>query len=230
MLKSNEELCFLIQQGKNEYLEELISQNEKLLYSLINRFKVPYNEKEDVFTCAKIGLIKAAQNYKSEYNTVFSTYAVSLILGEIKKYFRDNSSLHVSRGFKELFSRCVKAQEILENELQKSVSLKEIAEYLNESFEDILMAYESHFSSLSLDAPFDEDDNCLGDIIPSKNNQEMMELNMALSTLNKKEQLIIKLRYFDGLTQQEVASRLFISQVQISRLEKKILEKLKVNM
>lgn len=231
MSKTNEELCSLAQNGDEKAMYELIDQNQKLIYSLLNKFKISLMEREDVYSCAKLGLIKAIQNYDNSKGTMFSTYAVPMILGEIKRYFRDNQALHVSRSFRKLYVRCLKKQEELESKYQRNVSLNEIAEILDVSFEDILMAYESHFNNLSLDAPIrNDDDNSLGDIISINDDEIKRDLNLALSTLNKKEQLIIRMRYFDGLTQQEVASRLFVSQVQVSRLEKMILEKLRIKM
>lgn len=230
MQKSNEKLCEEIQNHSAAALEALVNQNTKLIYSLMNRFNYNQDEKEDLFSCAKIGLIKASQNFNPSFNCLFSTYAVPLILGEIKKYFRDNSSLHVSRSYKDLYREIMKANEVLESKNQKSVSLDEIAEYLSVSYEDVLYAYEAHYVNASLDTPLtNEDDLCLMDTIANKdNNEDSYALKLALEKLDKRERLIIELRYFDGYTQEEVAQRLFLSQVQISRLEKKILEKLKV--
>lgn len=229
MEKTNEQLCKEIQANKASSLEILIKQNANLIYSLMKRFNYSIDEKDDIFSCAKYGLIKASKNFNSSFNCVFTTYAVPLILGEIKKYFRDNSSLHVSRGYKDLYKEILKAQEILEKD-NKIVSLQEISNYLNVSYEDVLLSYEAHYSISSLDASIGEDDICLGDMISSEDNLiDNCSLNLALQKLDKKERLLIQLRYFDGYTQNEVAQRLFISQVQVSRLEKKILEKLKIN-
>lgn len=229
MEKTNEQLCKEIQANKASSLEILIKQNTNLIYSLMKRFSYSIDEKDDIFSCAKYGLIKASKNFNSSFNCVFTTYAVPLILGEIKKYFRDNASLHVSRGYKDLYKEILKAQEILEKD-NKIVSLQEISDYLNVSYEDVLLSYEAHYSISSLDASIGEDDICLGDMISSEDNLiDNCSLNLALQKLDKKERLLIQLRYFDGYTQNEVAQRLFISQVQVSRLEKKILEKLKIN-
>ncbi len=230
MEKTNEQLCKEIQENNSLSLELLIKQNTNLIYSLMKRFSYSSDEKEDIFSCAKYGLIKASKNFNTSFNCVFTTYAVPLILGEIKKYFRDNSSLHISRSYKDLYKDILRTQEILEKNNQKSVSLQEISNYLNVSYEDVLLSYEAHYSTSSLDASIGEDDLCLGDLVSSEENLlEDCSLNLALQKLDKKERLLIQLRYFDGYTQQEVAQRLFISQVQVSRLEKKILEKLKIN-
>lgn len=231
MYSNNEEICKCIQNNDPLAFQELLNRNLKLLYSLLNRFKYSKNEKEDLFSCAKIGLFKAAQNFDTTLGNQFTTYAVPLILGEIRKYFRDNFQVHVSRSYRELYSQCLKTQEELETSLQRNVSLQEISRKMEVSFEDVLIAYESHFNSLSLDAPLNDDDsNSLSDIIAKEDESVKNELNIALSSLSSKERLIIEMRYFEGYTQQEVAARFFISQVQISRIEKKILEKLKINM
>lgn len=226
---SNEKLCEEIRSGSNAALEQLVARNTNLLYSLMKRFRYETGEKEDLFSCAKIGLIKAAKNFDPSFQCQFSTYAVPLILGEIKKYFRDNSALHVARSYKDLYRIVLKAQEALEIEHQRSVSLYEVADYLNLSPEEVLFAYESHASSASLDAPLKEDEDlCLSDTIGKPDNSEIVrDLKLAMEKLDKRERLIIELRYFEGFTQEEIARRLFLSQVQISRLEKKILEKLK---
>lgn len=228
MKKSNEKLCEEIQNNSSSALLELINQNSKLIYSLMNRFYYKQSEKEDLFSCAKIGLIKASQNFKPSFNCVFTTYAVPLILGEIKKYFRNNYSLHVSRSYQDLYCLIVKAQEELETKTQKNISLKDISEYLKVSFVDVLIAYESHYSLTSIDSPLVDDDSlCLLDTLKCEENNDL-SLKLALEKLTKREQMIIELRYYQGYTQEEVAKRLFISQVQISRLEKQILEKLRV--
>lgn len=230
MSKSNEKLCEEIQNNSPKALEQLISQNTKLIYSLMNRFKYNKYEKEDLFSCAKIGLIKASKNFNTSFNCLFSTYAVPLILGEIKKYFRENSSLHISRSIKDLYREINKAQEILESEKQREITLQEIASFLNVSLEDVLIAYEANNQVCSLDSYLNNDESIsLMDTISCNDNHEIKrDLSLAIDKLDKKERIIIELRYFQGYTQFEVAQRLYMSQVQISRLEKKILEKLKV--
>ncbi len=230
MSKSNEKLCDEIQNGNLGSLEILLQQNTKLIYSLMNRFRYNKYEKEDLFSCAKLGLIKASKNFNKSFNCLFSTYAVPLILGEIKRYFRENSSLHISRSIKDLYREINKAQEILEAKNQKEATLQEISEYLNVSLEDILISCEANNQISSLDSYLNSDESiCLMDTISSEDNLEIKrDLSLALEKLDKKERLIIELRYFQGFSQTEVANRLFLSQVQVSRLEKKILEKLKV--
>lgn len=230
MLKSNEKLCEEIQNNSSSSLKQLIDQNTKLIYSLMNKFHYSQDEKEDLFSCAKIGLIKASKNFNFSYNCLFSTYAVPLILGEIKKYFRDSNSLHISRGYKDLYREIMKAQEFLESKNQREISLKEISDYLGVSLEDVLLSYEANSQVLSFDSPIIGDDNLrLIDVVSSDDSvEDSRDLRLALEKLDKKERLIIELRYFEGFTQDEVAKRLFMSQVQVSRMEKRVLSKLKV--
>ena len=128
MNKSNEILCKEIKEGNIESINELVNNNEKLIYSLMNRFRYEKFDKEDLFSCSKYALIKAAYNFDESYGCLFSTYAVPLILGEIKKYFRDNSLLHVTRSNKDLYRLISKTQERMEMNLGRSVSLYEISE------------------------------------------------------------------------------------------------------
>lgn len=228
MNRSNEILCKEIQSGNKNAINELVNNNEKLIYSLMNRFRYEKYDKEDLFSCSKYALIKAAYNFDNKYGCLFSTYAVPLILGEIKKYFRDNSLLHVTRSNKDLYRLISKTQENMEMDLGRSVSLYEISEELNISVEDLLFAYESHAPVVSLDSSLnDEDSNSLMDVIASDYQIINQDLKFALEKLDDKEKLIIQLRYYDGLTQEQVAQRLYLSQVQISRLEKRILKKIK---
>lgn len=225
----NEKLCEQIQDHSAQAIEQLYQQNLRLIYSLMHRFRVDHNEWEDVLSCAKIGLIRAAQNFRPEFDCQFSTYAVPVILGEIRKFFREVSSLHVARSVRDTFRRIVLCQEELEARLQRNVSLQEVASELGLSQEEVLFAYESHCSQASLDAPMnEEEDLCLMDTLSDTSQEDLKrDLRLALGQLDKRERLVIQLRYFEGFTQEEVAQRLFVSQVQISRIEKKVLEKLK---
>ena len=153
-----------------------------------------------------------------------------IILGEIKRHFRDSSLLRISRSKKELFLKINKAIDDLENKLFRSPSIEEISEYINESKEDIIEALDSNNLVYRLDESIsDDNENSMLNNVEDKSLSifDQTSLNLALEKLDKKERLIIQLRYYDGLSQQEVSERLNYSQVQVSRLENKILEKLK---
>ena len=163
--------------------------------------------------------------YDSSYNTEFSTYAVPLILGEIKKYFRDNNLISISRTILENHKKIV---DLEKQNIEKSPSIEEISLKLNLSKEEVIEALEANTFCYSLDSPIDDsNDITLLDTFSSNEIKKDMDLILALDKLTSKEKLIINLRYYDGLSQNEVASRLHVNQVYISRIEKKILEKLK---
>lgn len=217
------------QEGDEESFNEVFASNQLLIYSLLKKYHIQKNEYEDVKSCANIGLIQAINKFDFSYNVSFSTYAVPLILGEIKKYFKENSLLKVSRGNKERYLKIIKAKEELEKELFRSPCLKEIASFIDEPIEEVISSLEANTTLTYLDESVSQDEdlslmNIVGD--PSFS-LDKIEINLALEKLNKKERLFIDLRFYQGLSQVEIAKRLFISQVQVSRIETKILEKLK---
>ncbi len=228
--KTNYELIVKAQNGDNEALMEVYEKNKPLVVALLNRYQYNATDKEDLLSVGMLGLLKAIKQFDVTYDVEFSTYAVPLILGEIKRYFRDDGALKVSRQFKELYIKITRAEREFEELYQKSASLEDLAAILNENKENILMAIESHYYPSYLSKPLDEDNLTLGDTLGEDDvivALEKMDLYDALEKLDPKEKLLIKLRYFEGLKQNDVAERFFISQVQVSRLEKKILEKLK---
>ena len=226
----NLELLKKAKEGDKEAFEEFYKENQKLVYSLLKRYNIHKYEYEDVLGDANYGLLMAISKFDFSYGVNFSTYAVPLILGEIKRHFRDSSLLRVSRSKKELYLKINKAIDELESLLLRSPTLDEIANHINETREDIIEALDSNNKVFSLDEEIsDDNDNTLINNVSDKGISifDQVSIKLALEKLEKKERLIIELRYFDGLSQQEVSERLNYSQVQISRLETKILEKLK---
>ena len=226
----NLELLKKAKEGDKEAFEEFYKENQKLVYSLLKRYNIHNYEYEDVLGDANYGLLMAIAKFDFSYGVNFSTYAVPLILGEIKRHFRDSSLLRVSRSKKELYLKINKAIDELESLLLRSPSLDEFANHINETREDIIEALDSNNKVFSLDEEIsDDNDNTLINNVSDKGISifDQVSIKLALEKLEKKERLIIELRYFDGLSQQEVSERLNYSQVQISRLETKILEKLK---
>ncbi len=219
------EVYILAKNGDENAKLYLINLHKPLIYSLLKRYKINDQEKEDLFSCAQIGLINAINRYDSSFNTEFSTYAVPLILGEIKKYFRDNNLISISRTILENHKKIV---DLEKQNIEKSPSIEEISLKLNLSKEEVIEALEANTFCYSLDSPLDDsNDITLLDTFSSNEIKKDMDLILALDKLTSKEKLIINLRYYDGLSQNEVASRLHVNQVYISRIEKKILEKLK---
>ena len=226
----NLELLRKAKEGDKESFELFYKENQKLVYSLMKRYHIRQYEYDDVLSDANYGLLMAISKFDFSYGVSFSTYAVPLILGEIKRHFRDSSLLRISRSKKELFLKINKAIDDLENKLFRSPSIEEISEYINESKEDIIEALDSNNLVYRLDESIsDDNDNSMLNNVEDKSLSifDQTSLNLALEKLDKKERLIIQLRYYDGLSQQEVSERLNYSQVQVSRLENKILEKLK---
>lgn len=203
----------------------LLNYHKPLVISLLKKYRICNSEKEDLLSCANMGLIKAINKYDESYNTEFSTYAVPLILGEIRKYYRDNGIISVSRSIKENYKKIIQ----YENSKDYSPTIEELCLHLNMSKEDILEALESNYTCFSLDSKMkDNDDITYLDAIADIQDNKDIDLYNAINKLDKIERMIIELRYFDGLTQKDVASRLYMSQVQVSRLEKKILQKIKI--
>lgn len=226
----NLELLKKVKQGDSEAFDIFYKENQKLVFSLMKRYHIRQHEYEDVLSNANYGLLMAINRFDFSYGVSFSTYAVPLILGEIKRYFRDSSILKVSRSKKELYLKINKAIDNLEEKLLRSPTIEEISEFINESKEDIIEALDSNNYIYSLDESISEDnDSSILNNIEDKqiSLDDKLSIKFALEKLDKKERLIITLRYYDGLSQQEIGERLNLSQVQVSRLENKILEKLK---
>lgn len=230
----NKELVELIkraQQGDEKALEKCYIDNKLLLISLINRYHFASSEKEDLMQVAAIGLIKAVQNFDTSYNVEFSTYAVPLILGEIRRYFREMSTLKVARSIKELSSSIAKIEEEYIREKGEKPSVEYLASKLEVSNEEVMIAIDSRAPVQSLEDPVSSDNSLtIADTLGADEKSlmnEYLDIHMAMEQLDKKEQLFVHLRFYEGLTQSEIAERLFTSQVQISRLEKTVLSKMK---
>ncbi len=216
------ELIKNAQNGDENSYQELLKIHAPLMESLCYRFHLKKEDKEDVKSLAMIGFIKAIKGFDVSLGYAFSTYAVPLILGEIKRFFRDEKMLSSSRSTDENYRAIMRLNEDI-----STCSLSEIASKTNLTKEEVLEALEAHYKVSSLDEPLDEESSLtLLDMIGDQDN-DYFDLNEALDMLPKKERLIIELRYFKGESQSEVANRLFMNQVAISRLEKKILSTLK---
>jgi len=207
-----------------------------LVWSVVRRFKNRNVETEDLFQIGCIGLIKAVDKFDPSFNVRFSTYAVPMILGEIRRYFRDDGAIKVSRSLKELSLKARDVGEKLEQELGRPPTINELANALGEEAETVVHALEASRAPESLFREFEDDEgseNRLIDrIIAAHANDEAdrverISLYNALRQLSTRDKRLIWLRYYWGQTQQNVAKKLGISQVQVSRLEKKILDMLK---
>lgn len=208
--------------------ESLITENLKLVHSLCKRFMGKGIEYDDLFQSGCIGLIKAADGFDSTRGLMFSTYAVPVILGELKRLFRDGGSIKVSRHLRELNLKITKASVELENKKGREPSLFEISQFLDTDYNEVVEAVCACRDTVSLTVSNDEEETQLDiaeDTGEELNNKIL--LDTAFSTLNEQERRLIIYRYYNGLTQSETAKRLLMSQVQVSRIEKKILLKLR---
>ena len=223
------ELIKRSQNGDKDALNKIVNENSPLVWSIVRKFLNRGCEIEDLYQIGTIGLIKAVKNFDLSYDVRFSTYAVPMIMGEIKRFLRDDGIIKVSRHIKELSSKVRMATEKLEIELNREPKISEIANFLNESVEDVSTAIDASLAPESLYKSVNESEKntvMLMDKISDENSDKILDnfiLKDAICNLNERDKKIILLRYFKGKTQTEIAKMLGISQVQVSRLEKKIL-------
>lgn len=212
-------------------ITDLILENEGLIYKIINKYR-NYFETEDLYQVAVIGLIKAYKNYKNEYNTKFTSYAYPYILGEVIKYINEFRSIKVNKNIKLLYSKILKAKEILTQKLMKEPTTYELSLFLEMDEAVISEVMLANMTVDSLDKIIMEDDKNfeLYDKVGYYDNSvENYPLNIELAKLTKEERQIIRARYYENMTQKEVGEALGMYQVEVSRKEKKILQKLKDN-
>ena len=229
-----EKLFMKAKQGDDEARNRLVSGNLKLVLSILRKMNYKNENLDDLFQIGCIGLLKAIDNFELSFHVKFSTYAVPMILGEIKRYIRDNNSIRVSRSVKDLAYRIVKAKEDYYGKTGKEISTEELATLLDVSTYEIVNAIESLKDPISIFEPIYNDG---GDAIllcdqieDKKNNKEFsskIALEKAIDDLDKRENYILNQRYVMGKTQMEIAKELDISQAQVSRLEKGAIKELK---
>lgn len=228
---SNEEkneLLVKIKNGDNEAREKFINGNLRLVLSVVGRFSGRGENPDDLFQIGCVGLIKAIDNFDMSLNVQFSTYAVPMIIGEIRRYLRDNNMVRVSRSVRDLAYKVLQVKEKKIKENGKEPTIEEIAKELDVEKEEISFCLDAIQDPVSLQEPIynDGSDNMyiMDQVKDSKNTDELWAENItmyeALKKLNDKEKMIISKRFFDGRTQMEVADEIGISQAQVSRLEK----------
>jgi RNA polymerase sporulation-specific sigma factor len=223
-------LIALSQSGDADARDKLVQANIRLVWSVVQRFLNRGYEPEDLFQIGCIGLLKSVDKFDLSYDVKFSTYAVPMIIGEIQRFLRDDGTLKVSRSLKELANKVRKTKDELSKGLERLPTVGEIAERLGISPEEVVFAQEANKPPASIHETVFENDGdpiTLMDQIADESGErwfDRLALSEAIGTLTERERLIVYLRYFRDQTQSEVASRLGISQVQVSRLEKKILQ------
>ena len=236
VLKEAEKIELLKQMhaGDSSARDKLIEGNLRLVLSVIQRFLNRNENLDDLFQVGCIGLIKSIDNFDVSQNVRFSTYAVPMIIGEIRRYLRDNNSIRVSRSLRDTAYRAMQVKEGLIAELGREPNISEISERLGMRKADVVMALEAIVEPMSLYDPVYSDGGdtiYVLDQVKDKNddNNWLEELNMkeAIAALANREKKILALRFFEGKTQMEVADEIGISQAQVSRLEKSALNKIK---
>ena len=224
-----------IKAGDKEAKEEYIKGNLRLVLSVIRRFSNSNENADDLFQIGCVGLIKAINNFNTELDVKFSTYAVPMIIGEIRRYMRDNNSIRVSRSLRDTAYKAIYAKEDYMKKYSKEPTVHEIAEMIGVQEEEVVLAMDAIQSPVSLYEPVYTDGGdtlyVMDQISDKKNKEELwveeISLQEAMKRLAPREQHIIDLRFYEGKTQMEVADEIGISQAQVSRLEKHALKVMK---
>lgn len=233
--KEKDELFDRIEQGDMAARETFIKGNLRLVLSVIQRFSNSNENPDDLFQVGCIGLIKAIDNFDRSLNVKFSTYAVPMILGECRRYLRDNNSIRVSRSLRDIAYKAIYTKDALLKKLDREPTVDEIAKEIDVALEDITTALDAISTPVSLYEPVYQeggDTLYIVDQLSDKKNKEEnwvenISLKEAMKKLNEREYNILRLRFFEGKTQTEVASEIAISQAQVSRIEKSAIKSLK---
>lgn len=233
--KKSTELLERIKSGDESARDEFIQANLRLVLSVIQRFSNRGEQPDDLFQVGCIGLIKAIDNFDLSHNVRFSTYAVPMIIGEIRRYLRDNNSIRVSRSLKDIAYKAMHVKERLISKNSKEPTISEIAKELDLPKEDVVFALDAIADPVSLFEPIYHDGGeaiyVMDQVKDTKNVDENWLENIALSEamkhLDEREKHILNLRFFQSRTQMEVAEEIGISQAQVSRLEKSALKQLR---
>ena len=233
--EEKEELLKKIKNGDEEARDKFINGNLRLVLSVIQRFYGRGESADDLFQVGCVGLIKAIDNFDLEQNVQFSTYAVPMIIGEVRRYLRDNNSIRVSRSVRDLAYKAMQYKERYTKTHGKEPTIEEIAKELGVEKEDVAFSFDAIQDPISLQEPVYNDGSeniyVMDQVKDSKNTDELwaesMTIAQAMKKLNDKEKIVVTKRFFDGRTQMEVAEEIGISQAQISRLEKSAISHIK---
>lgn len=234
-MNDNTYLLERLKMGDEKAADTLVENNMGLVYSIVNKFTNRRYESEDLAQIGAIGLIKAVKKFDFSYGVQFSTYAVPMIIGEIKRFMRDDGSIKVSRTIKENSIKGRKAEDILRKRLGRNPTIKEISEETGIAEEQLITAFEAPIDLESLQAGMsNENDNTGRKLIETISSDDTEDkiidkvlVENALSGLCARERNVLLMRYFRGKTQSEIANSIGVSQVQVSRIEKKALQKIR---
>ena len=230
------ELMAEIKLGNLSAREEFIMYNMRLVLSIVQRFSINQNSVDDIFQVGIIGLLKSIDNFDTSVGVKFSTYAVPMIIGEIRKFLRDSSTIKVTRSIRDIAYKALQAKENMLRNSNKEATIEEISKQIDIPEKEIAEALDAISEPLSLyDTVFHDNGDTMLIMDQIKDNStdenilEKTALKQALSTLGKREQQILFLRYYVGKTQMEISNAIGISQAQVSRLEKDALKEIKAN-
>ena len=230
-MSRTEELLKRCHDGDQKAKEQILEENTGLIWSIVKRFLGRGAESEDLYQLGCLGFIKAVNGFDPQFGTQFSTYAVPKIAGEIRRFLRDDGAVKVSRSVKERSAIIHMAKHQLLIDFGREPTVSEIASYTGLSVEDIAEAEVATSAVESIYQTAGEDGFCLENILSNTESEDVMlervSLRQAIESLSEREGMVIKLRFFHGLTQERVSKVLSVSQVQVSRIEKKALAKLK---
>lgn len=232
--KEKEELLIKIKEGDKNAREKLINGNLRLVLSVVQRFQGRGENPDDLFQVGCIGLIKSIDNFDVTQGVRFSTYAVPMIIGEIRRFLRDNNSVRVSRSIKDTAYKAMQAKEKLMSKEQREPTINEIAKEIGISKSDVVIALESIVEPVSLYDPVYSDSgdtvfllDQVGDNNDDKNWLDEIFLKDSIKKLSDREKTILTLRFMQGKTQMEVSKEIGISQAQVSRLEKNVIDRIR---
>ena len=230
-MSRTEELIRLAQKGDRGACEQLINENSGLIWSVARRFIGRGTETDDLYQLGCLGFLKAVEGFDLEFGTQFSTYAVPKISGEIRRFLRDDGTLKVSRSLKEQAASVRSVRNKLTTLLGREPTIQELSDQTGFSPEEIAMAETATAATEYIHQETGEDGFCLENVLTDTESEEQMvekiALRQAVEKLPEREKLVIQLRYYHSLTQQRVAKVMNVSQVQVSRIEKKALEKIR---
>lgn len=226
-----EDLIEKSQAGDRDAAEQLITENSGLIWSVARRFLGRGVESEDLYQLGCLGFLKAVEGFDLNYGTQFSTYAVPKIAGEIRRFLRDDGAIKVSRSIKEQAAQIKTARNLLMGALGREPTVQEIADYTGLTIEDIALAESATAATESIHRESGEEGFTLENVLTDTESEDAMlekiSLRQAIDRLSEREATVIRLRYFHGLTQERVSKVLQVSQVQVSRIEKKALAQLR---
>lgn len=236
--KKQMEMLRKIKEGKKELKQEFVNANLRLVLSLVKKFNHRCDNVDDLFQVGVVGLIKAIDNFDITQNVQFSTYAVPMIIGEIKRYLRDSSSMRISRSIRDTSYKIAKEKEKYISKHNEEPTIEYLAKTLELPEEDIILALDSQVEPMSIyDSVYSDGGDAIYVLDQLKNDKnemdnltETLSVIQAMEKLSDKEKDIIKKRFFDNKTQVEIAEEIGVSQAQISRIEKAALERMKRKM